>query len=271
MRNKEIDKGQVALMDATDLMAVDDSQAREAPTTSVLMVDDDPQLRAMLGYALRNDGFEVQEASSGEEALQALSEREPDIVLLDVLMPGLSGIETCQRIREHSAVPVIMLTALGRDEDVVAGLEAGADDYCSKPVSLVQLAARIRAQLRRREMDAVSTAQTLSVDEGNLIVDTAARQAIIKGHPVDLSPREFDLLYCLAQRPRQVISHQELLEHVWGTTSPEYLAHLRSYIKLLRQKIEADPHHPRYIRSRARMGYVLTDQPDEPDQDGPEE
>jgi DNA-binding response OmpR family regulator len=258
-------------MEATDAVAVDESQAQETRTTVVLMVDDDPQLRAMLGYALRNDGFEVEEASSGEEALEMFHDQEPDIVLLDVLMPGLSGIETCQRIREQSSVPIIMLTALGRDEDVVAGLEAGADDYCSKPVSLVQLVARIRAQLRRREMDAASSAERVIVDQGNLVVDAAARQAIIKGHAIDLSPREFDLLHCLAQRPREVVSHQELLEHVWGTTSSEYLAHLRSYIKLLRQKIEPDPHNPRYIRSRARMGYVLTDQADEADDEANEE
>lgn len=232
------------------------------------MVDDDPQLRVMLGYALRQEDFQVEEASSGEDALVLLEQQEPDIVLLDLLMPGIGGVETCRRIRERSAVPIIMLTALGRDEDIVVGLEAGADDYCTKPVSLVQLVARIRAQLRRREMDAVTTAQTLSVDEGNLVVDSAARQAIIKGRAVDLSPREFELLHRLAQSPGRVVSHEDLLQHVWGTTSPEYLAHLRSYIKLLRQKIEPDPHNPRYIRSRARMGYVLADRPAEEEPDG---
>jgi DNA-binding response OmpR family regulator len=237
-------------------MSLNDSSDPKARSLSVLVVDDDPQLRSMLGVALRQDGFGVTEASTGEEALEILSDVNPDVVLLDVLMPGIGGVETCRRIRSQSSVPIIMLTALGRDEDVVAGLDAGADDYCTKPVSLVQLAARIRAQVRRRDMDQPS-GQTLSVDDGNLVVDLAARQAIVEGRPIDLSPREFDLLHRLAQNPGQVVSHLELLEHVWGTQSPDYLAHLRSYIKLLRQKIERDPHHPRYIRSRARMGYVL--------------
>src|SRR4029079_3717046 len=176
------------------------------------MVDDDPQLRVMLGYALRQESFTVEEASSGEEALEMLQQDEPNVVLLDVLMPGIGGVETCRRIRALSSVPVIILTALGRDEDIVSGLEAGADDYCTKPVSLVQLVARIRAQLRRRAMDAVTvTSGTLSVDEGNLVVDAAARQAIVKGRAIDLSPREFDLLHRLAQNPGRVVSHEELL------------------------------------------------------------
>lgn len=241
----------------------DGSEATRQPV--VMMVDDDPQLRVMLGYALRQEQFRVVEASSGEEALETLQHEQPDVILLDVLMPGIGGVETCRQIRSRSSVPIIMLTALGRDEDVVAGLEAGADDYCTKPVSLVQLAARIRAQLRRREMDAVpNKGGVLAVDQGNLVVDPAARQVIIKGRAVDLSPREFELLHRLAQAPGKVVSHQELLQHVWGTTSPDYLAHLRSYIKLLRQKLEPDPHNPRYIRSRARMGYVLSDRPMEP-------
>jgi DNA-binding response OmpR family regulator len=258
-------------MDAVDTTAPESSDERGTRSAVVLMVDDDPQLRVMLGYALRQDDFQVEEASSGEEALAILERLEPGVVLLDVLMPGLGGVETCRRMRERSSVPIIMLTALGRDEDIVAGLEAGADDYCTKPVSIVQLVARIRAQLRRRQMDAASTVHSLSLVDGSLVVDTAARQAIVKGRAVDLSPREFDLLHRLAQSPGQVVSHEQLLEHVWGTTSPDYLAHLRSYIKLLRQKVEPDPHHPQYIRSRARMGYVLSDRPAETEPESAEE
>ena len=242
-------------------MVSTDENQQLTRTAVVLMVDDDPQLRVMLGYALRQEGFQVDEASTGEDALEMLRQQQPDIILLDVLMPGLGGVETCRRIREQSTVPIIMLTALGRDEDIVSGLEAGADDYCTKPVSLVQLVARIRAQLRRREMDAADPSNALAVDEGNLVVDSAARQAVVKGRAIDLSPREFDLLFRLAQNPGRVVSHEELLQYVWGTTNPDHLAHLRSYIKLLRQKIEPDPHRPRYIRSRARMGYVLADRP----------
>ena len=248
-------------MDANSSSAQSTSAQSTRPAT-VLMVDDDPQLRVMLGYALRQEGFQVEEASSGEEALRQMERQEPDIILLDVLMPGLGGIETARRIREYSTVPIIMLTALGRDEDIVTGLEAGADDYCTKPVSLVQLVARIRAQLRRREMDVAGAGGApVLVDEGSLVVDPAGRQAIVRGRAIDLSPREYDLLERLAQTPGRVVSHQDLLQHVWGTTDPSHLAHLRSYIKLLRQKIEPDPHRPRYIRSRARMGYVLSDRP----------
>src|SRR5919197_453927 len=213
-------------MDAVETTALDRSDERGTRNAVVLMVDDDPQLRGMLGYALRQDDFQVEEASSGEEALEMLERLQPDIVLLDVLMPGLGGVETCRRIRE---------------------------------------------QLRRREMDAASTVRNLSLAAGSLVVDTAARQAIVEGRAVDLSPREFDLLHRLAQSPGQVVSHEQLLEHVWGTTSPDYLAHLRSYIKLLRQKIEPDPHRPRYIRSRARMGYVLSDRPAETEPESAEE
>jgi DNA-binding response OmpR family regulator len=258
-------------MGATGMTASADVGPHQTRTATVLMVDDDPQLRVMLGYALRQEGFQVEEASTGEDALEMLKHQEPEIILLDVLMPGIGGVETCRRIRERSTVPIIMLTALGRDEDIVAGLEAGSDDYCTKPVSLVQLVARIRAQLRRREMDQVTGTNALSVDEGNLVVDTAARQAVVKGRAIDLSPREFDLLYRLAQSPGRVVSHEDLLQHVWGTTSPDHLAHLRSYIKLLRQKIEPDPHRPRYIRSRARMGYVLADRPMDTEPDIAEE
>jgi len=223
----------------------------------VLIVDDDPQLRAMLGYALELEGCRVEEVASGEAALGRLEQLDPDVVLLDLLMPGLGGIETCRRIRERSTVPIIMLTALGRDEDVVAGLQAGADDYCSKPVSLGELVARIRARQRRRAIDAVPRARAPGGD-GELVLDAAARRVIVEGRTVDLSRREYALLERLARNPGQVVSQEQLIEHIWGGTNPRYLAQLRSYIKMLRQKIEADPHSPRYIRSRPRMGYVLT-------------
>jgi DNA-binding response OmpR family regulator len=242
-------------------LAPSGAEAEEIRTAKVLIVDDDPQLRLMLSHALRLDGFRVEEAASGEEALGRLEDGEPDLILLDVLMPGLGGLETCRRIRERSSVPVIMLTALGRDEDVVAGLEAGADSYCVKPVSPAQLAARIRALLRRRELDAASARHVPSVEGSDLAVDVGARQAIVRGRAVDLSPREFGLLERLARSPGQVVSHEELVQHIWGSRSPQYLAHLRSYIKLLRQKVEPDPHHPQYIRSRPLMGYVLENRP----------
>jgi DNA-binding response OmpR family regulator len=228
-------------------------------TATVLTVDDDPQLCLMLGYALQRHGFRVEAATSGEQALDMLHDLQPDVVLLDVLLPGLDGMETCRHIRARSSVPIIMLTVLGGDRDVRTGFEAGADDYCRKPVSIDELAARVRARLRRRELDAASGNGTPRVGE-SVVLDAAARQAIVDGRRVDLlSPREYALLDCLASNRAQVVTHRELIEHVWGTKSQDYRAHLRAYIRLLRRKIEPDPHHPRYIRSRARLGYVLDD------------
>jgi DNA-binding response OmpR family regulator len=245
--------------------APSNTQERGARTPTILLVDDDPQLRAMLGYALRLEGFRVDQAASGEEALARLEDREPDIILLDVLMPGLGGLEACRRIRERSSVPIIMLTALGCEKDIVAGLQAGADDFCTKPIGLAPLAARIRAHLRRRELDATSGRARTSVAGGDLAVDSAARQAIVAGRAVDLSQREFGLLERLTRSPGRVVSHQELVEHVWGSRSPKHLGHLRTYIRRLRQKIEPDPDAPRYIHSRPRLGYILTHRPQNPE------
>jgi two-component system, OmpR family, response regulator ResD len=235
-----------------------------ARTPTVLIVDDDPQLRLLLGDALRREGFAVEAAASGEAAPEMLGRYEPDVILLDVLPPGPGALETCRRIRARSPVPIIMLAALGRDEDVVAGLEAGADSYCAKPVSPAQLAARIRALLRRRELDAASARYLVSVQAGDLAVDPATRQAIVGGHAVGLSAREFSLLERLARSPGRVVGHEELLQHVWGSRSPEYLGHLRSYIRMLRRKVEPDPHHPRYIRSRHGLGYMLGERSRDP-------
>jgi DNA-binding response OmpR family regulator len=239
-------------------MAPSPRDAQDAQTV-VLVVDDDPQVRVMLGYALRQHGLQAEEASSGEEALHALKRRKPDVVLLDVLMPGLDGLETCKRIRQQSLVPVIMLTALGRQDDVVAGLKAGADDYCAKPVNLSELAARIRAQLRRRELQAVSKpADVLTAGEGDLVIDVRGGQVLVKGRAVRLSPREFRLLHRLAQTPGRAVSQKALLAFVGGPSQKGSL--LRTYIHRLRRKIELDPHSPRYILARARTGYVLRDQ-----------
>jgi DNA-binding response OmpR family regulator len=224
----------------------------------VLVVDDDPQVRVMLAYALRQHGLQAEEASSGEEALEILKQREPGVVLLDVLMPGLNGFETSERIRQFSRVPIIMLTALGRQEDVVAGLKAGADDYCAKPVNLSVLAARIRAQLRRRERQAVSKpANVLTAGEGDLVIDVRGGEVLVKSRAVRLSPWEFRLLHRLAQTPGRTVSHEALSASVWGTRSRKGSA-LPMYIHRLRRKIEPDPGNPRYILARARTGYVLT-------------
>jgi len=223
----------------------------------ILVVDDDAQLRLMLRYALEREDIQVEEASSGEAALDSLRRREPDVVLLDVHMPGMGGIEACRRIREQSAIPIIMLSADGTEDAVVVGLRAGADDYCAKPVGLAQLFTRIQALLRRRRLDTAPAAGISSFPNREIVLDPTHREAIVQGRTIRLSARAFDLLQRLAQSPGRVVSHEELLDHLWGTTTPDCLPQLRSSIKLLRQKIEPDPYRPRYIRSHAGVGYVL--------------
>jgi DNA-binding response OmpR family regulator len=223
----------------------------------VLVVDDDPQLRALLRMALELDQFVVEEAASGAEALEFIVTREPDLVLLNVLMPGLNGIETCRWIRAQSGVQIIMLSGLSYETDIVAALEAGANDYCVKPIGMVELVARIRAQLRRRDFDTGDHAAHRTLGRGDLVLDLDTRQVRVRGRLIRLSRREFDLLECLAQSPGRIVRHEELLRVVFGSGDPANLPHLRGYIMRLREKIEPEPHRPRYIRLRARLGYLL--------------
>ena len=236
--------------------------AAATQAAAVLVIDDDPQVRLLLANALRPQGFRVDEAASGEAAMETLERLRPEVVLLDVMMPGLDGVETCRRIRERSSVPIVMLTALGRDQDIAAGLAAGADDYCTKPVSIPQLTARIRAQLRRRDINVATGPGGRAV--GGLALDRAGRRAVVGGRAVDLSPREYALLDRLARTPGRPVRHEELIAHVWGRPDSAYRERLRSFVKLLRRKIEPEPENPRYLRSRARIGYVLDHAGSEP-------
>jgi DNA-binding response OmpR family regulator len=177
--------------------------------------------------------------------------------LLNLVMPGLNGIETCSWIRAQSSVPIIMLSGLSYEEDIVAAFEAGANDYCVKPIGLVELLARIRAQLRRRDFNMRGTPARRTIGRGELLLDLDTRQASVGGRLVRLSRREFDLLERLAQSPGRIVRHDELLRVVFGSSDPAYLPHLRGYIMRLREKIEPEPRRPRYIRLRARLGYLL--------------
>jgi DNA-binding response OmpR family regulator len=225
----------------------------ERPT--VLVVDDDQALRTLCHTAL-SPVYNVVTAENGQQALRELYRSRPDIVLLDVTMPVLDGWETCRRIRDLTDIPVIMLTAHSGDQDVARGLDIGADDYVTKPFSPVQLLARIRAALRRHSAPTVEN-RTLSFDEGRLVIDTTRRVALVRGIEVALSATEYKVLELLARHPGQVLSHDQILEHVWG---PEYAGetgYVKTYMGLLRNKIEEDPHAPVYLLARRGLGYYL--------------
>ena len=237
---------------------------RTADKPTVLVVDDDERVRALCEAALSAD-FDVLTAENGRQALSVVYQKRPDLVLLDVTMPVLDGWETCRRIRELADVPVIMLTAHGADKDVVRGLDAGADDYVTKPFRPVQLAARIRAVLRRKRRSAAAGEgeedERLSFDNGALVVDTARRVAVVRGKEVALSATEYRLLETLARHAGRVLTHDQILEHVWGHAYAGETGYVKTYIGLLRNKIEDDPKHPKWIHARRGLGYYLERRP----------
>ena len=233
----------------------------ETAKSVILAVDDDERVRALCAAALSQE-FDVICAENGKQALQLFYQQRPDVVLLDVTMPVMDGWETCRRIRDMADVPIIMLTAHGADHDVVRGLDAGADDYVTKPFRPLQLAARIRAVLRRKRRGAIAgaddaDADLLTFDGGNLDVDTARRVAVVRGQDVALSATEYRLLETLARHAGRVLTHDQILEHVWGHAYAGETGYVKSYIGLLRNKIEEDPRHPRYILARRGLGYYL--------------
>jgi DNA-binding response OmpR family regulator len=195
-------------------------------------------------------------AENGREALRSLFRHRPDLVLLDVGMPAMDGWETCRRIRELTDTPVIMLTASAAADDEARGLDAGADDYVTKPFSPLALRARIRAILRRRVASAEEPA-LLSFDEGRLMIDVGRRLAVVRGKEVALSATEYKLLEFLAQHPGQVLTHDQILEHVWGPPYAGETGYVKTYVGLLRNKIEADPRNPEYLLARRGQGYYL--------------
>jgi two-component system KDP operon response regulator KdpE len=224
----------------------------------VLVVDDEPRMIHFIRLNLEHDGFEVSEATSGSQALEALRDKLPDLILLDVMMPDLDGFETLQLIREISTVPVIMLTAKGEEDDRVRGLELGADDYITKPFSPRELVSRVRAVLRRTEASTPGAGEVLEVDE-RLKIDLQRREVWVEGRPVRLRPTEFKLLYHLVQNAGWVVPHEQILAKVWGYEYRDETHYVRLYINYLRQKLEPDPSHPRYILTERGVGYRFVD------------
>lgn len=220
----------------------------------VLVVDDEPQIRRVLRSTLAARGYEVQDAPTGEDALRAIRQSRFDLVLLDVNMPGMGGLEACREIRAGSAVAIIMLTVSDSEVDKVAALDAGADDYVTKPFGMPELLARIRAALRR--LPAYPERDQLVV-VGELQINFMLRRVIARDREVRLTPKEFDLLQYLIANPNIPIPHAKLLQAVWGPDYGDQLQYLRVFVNQLRKKIEPDPSHPRYILTEPWVGYTF--------------
>lgn len=216
----------------------------------VLVVDDDLALAEMLGIVLRGEGFEPVFCADGGQALQSFRESRPDVVLLDVMLPGKDGIEVCRAIRAESGTPIVMLTAKGDTVDIVVGLESGADDYIVKPFKPKELVARIRARMRRNDDQA---AATLAI--GDLVIDIAGHSVTRGGMPMSLTPLEFDLLACLARKPGQVFTREQLLQEVWGYRHAADTRLVNVHVQRLRAKIEHDPEQPEIVVTVRGVGY----------------
>ncbi|MBA3523960.1 MAG: response regulator transcription factor [Geodermatophilaceae bacterium] len=216
----------------------------------VLVVDDDPALAEMLGIVLRSEGFEPSFVGDGLRALPAFRDCRPDLVLLDLMLPGASGIDVCRAIRSESGVPIIMLTAKTDTVDIVLGLESGADDYVVKPFKPKELVARVRAQLRRGESD-----QPESLLIGDLAIDVPGHRVTREDLSIALTPLEFDLLVALARKPRQVFTREALLEQVWGYRHAADTRLVNVHVQRLRSKVELDPENPAVVLTVRGVGY----------------
>lgn len=231
-------------------------------TITILVIDDEPQLRRAMRATLSGIGYTVLEAKSGEEALDQLRETQPDLVLLDLNMPGIGGLETCRAIRERSDIPIIVLSVRNTESDKVQALDAGADDYVTKPFGIQELLARIRAAMRRAPGGEESVRV---VKAGALLIDFQARRVHLNGSSVRLTPKEFDLLQLLVSNPNKAVPHRKLLQTVWGPDYGDEVEYLRVFVNSLRKKIEPEPSRPRYLLTEPWVGYrfALPDEPTE--------
>ena len=229
----------------------------------ILAVDDEPRYLEIIRFNLESAGYRVACAASGEEALEAVAADEPDLIVLDLMLPGIDGFEVLRRVRERSGCPVIMLTAKGAEEDKVVGLRLGADDYVTKPFSAQELLARVEAVLRRAHAPEGEDRQQATIVVGDLRVDQQRKQVTLDGSDVRLSPTEYRLLVCLATNRGVVLSRDELLTHVWGKAYEGEDEILRVTLWRLRQKLGDAASEPRYIVTRPGLGYMLA-APDEP-------
>lgn len=219
----------------------------------ILIVDDEPQIRRVLRTTLTKEGYEVDDAKTGEEALDSIREQRFDVILLDMNMPGMGGLAACREIRSGSEAAIIMLTVRNSEDDKVAALDAGADDYITKPFGMPELLARIRAALRRLPVGSDRSEESLQL--GNIEVNMATRRVLSRGREIRLTPKEFDLLRYLLANPNVAIPHTKLLQAVWGPDYGDQVEYLRVFVNQLRKKIEPDPSKPRYLLTEPWVGY----------------
>lgn len=220
---------------------------------TVLIVDDDPGLRELIRINLEHEGYRVLQAVNGVECLEVVREQRPEIVLMDVMMPEMDGLEACARIRDFSQVPILMLTAKVQSRDIITGLDKGADDYLIKPFNIDELTARIRALLRR----VPSVYRPLTVADGQIQIDQQTREVFVRSEVVDLTPTEYQLLLLLAEHAGKVVEHETLLRAVWGQEYSKDNDYLKVYIWHLRRKLEQDPRTPNILLTEWGVGYRL--------------
>ncbi|HYM26098.1 MAG TPA: response regulator transcription factor [Vicinamibacterales bacterium] len=222
-----------------------------ADKSRVLVVDDEPQITRVLRTVLSSQGYQVKTAAEGEAALSSFTEFRPELVITDLYMPHMDGVELCRRIRSMSNVPIIVLSVKGEEKTKVEALDSGADDYVTKPFGIDELLARVRAALRRGSGEA----EVASFDAGDFRVDLDARRVHAHGQEIRLTPKEFDLFVYMARHPNRVITHRTLLEAVWGEASQEQPEYLRVFMGQLRKKLEPDPSNPKYLVTEPWVGY----------------
>ncbi len=228
-----------------------------ASAARVLVIEDELQIQRFLRVSLASHGFEVLEARRGEEGIAAAALQAPDVVVLDLGLPDIDGLDVVRRLREWSAVPILVLSARGQEQDKIAALDAGADDYLTKPFGVGELMARLRVALRHGQRAAAGSAEPATFSVEDLRVDLARRQVFVGGREVHLTPNEYKLLATLVQHAGKVLTHRQLLKAVWG---PGYLTevhYVRLYMAQLRHKLEADPARPRFLRTEPGVGYRL--------------
>jgi DNA-binding response OmpR family regulator len=223
-------------------------------STRILLVDDEQSIQTLLSYPLRKDGYHVTSAQDGREALQRFDEARFDLVILDLMLPKLDGVEVCRELRSRSQVPIIMLTAKGSETDKVAGLEVGADDYITKPFSMREFRSRVKAALRRSRMSGQPIDEG-AIDHGDLVIDFERRMVTLREEEVKVTYVEFEILGALARSPGRVLSRETLLEHVWGDSEYRDPRTVDVHIRHLREKLESDPKDPEFLFTVRGVGY----------------
>ncbi|MBE5932725.1 MAG: response regulator transcription factor [Lachnospiraceae bacterium] len=223
----------------------------------VLVVDDEKSIVKGIKFSLEQDDMQVDVAYDGEEAYEMAKANEYDIILLDIMLPGYTGLEVCQMIREFSDVPIVMLTAKGDDMDKILGLEYGADDYITKPFNILEVKARIKAILRRNTKNVPGKEESKVIETKGLKIDVESRRVYIEGKEVNLTAKEFDLVYLLVSNPNKVYSREQLLQTIWGPSYPGDARTVDVHVRRLREKVETTPAEPKYIHTKWGVGYYF--------------